>query len=247
MLVALVALAATGCGTAPGASPSRVPTAAPATAAPSPATTPDATHQGEVPSASLAADCSAVTDGVTLDAPTSGLSLLLPKGWRQLLPGDAAWRTVFGNDSGVETSLKDGTMQAFALPLDTPDAQLLSLAVYARPTTESSLLALGEDYASVMQRVIVTDYASATVVGEHLVSLPAGAAYRIEASMHYTGTATPRPDLPTWDDRELAYVLLKDGRSYYLVFRGKEAAFTGQLDRMECMAQSLRLTNPVPR
>jgi hypothetical protein len=240
----LIGLAVAACGVTP--STSHTPASAPASAQVPPTTVAASTEPTTAPPASAAANCPASADGVALNAPASGVSLAMPKGWHQMLPGDPAWKSIYGDDGSVEASIKDGTMQAFALPLDTPDAHQLSLAIYVRPTMASDVTTLGKDYADVMRRVIVTDYEPAAVQSEESIALPAGDAYRILAAMRYTGTATPRPGLPSWNDRELAYVLLRDGQSYYLVFRGKEHAFADHLDGMQCMAHSLQLADPVP-
>ncbi len=244
-LVVLVVLVVAGCGASQPTSQASGPASASASVAP-PAIAPSLTPT-IVPSASTELACPPAADGVSLDDPASGASLVMPKGWHRMVPGDPAWKTIFGDDRSVETSLSDGTMQAFAIPLDTRDARLLSLAIYVRPTTISDVTTVGQDYAGVWQSArFAKNYDLAVVTSEDTVSLPTGLAFRIEATMHYTGSASPTLDLPTWDDHMLGYVVLGDVRAYYLVFRGKEHIFANHLDAMECMVRSLRLTDPVP-
>jgi hypothetical protein len=164
-----------------------------------------------------------------------------------MLPGDPVWQTIWGEDgSPVEDELQNGATQAFAIPLDTPDARLLSLVVYVRRSDVGDLLALGLEYADVMRRFIVEGFERAVVGDGAVVSLPAGDAVRIEGAMRYTGPAKPSADLPTRDERMVAYVLLRQGRATYLVFRGNDHVFGSHVDEMACMAQSLRLTDPAP-
>jgi len=172
----------------------------------------------------------------------------MPAGWHQMIPGDPAWRDVYGEGgSPVETELERGDTAAFALPLGTPDAHLLTLVVYAVPTTEPNAVVLGLQYASVLERAhLGGDYDTATVRAEDDLALEAGAAFRVEAVYPYQGSEAPTPRLPTHDDRVLAYVLLRDGVGYYVVFRGNDSIFGAHRAEMACMADSIELFDPVP-
>jgi len=249
----LVALAITGCGSTPATPPVGSPAGPTGTPRPAvtlaavPAPVSAAPSASPEPAATQAVDCPADPDWVGLADPASGVSLVMPKGWHQMQPGDPVWQTIWGEDgSPVEAELENGATQAFAIPLDTPDARLLSLVVYVRTASVGDLVTLGEAYADVMRTFVVDDFDAAVVGDGEVVSLPAGDAYRIEAAMRYSGLATPKPDLPTRDERMLAYVLLREGRSTYLVFRGNDHIFGHHLDAMACMAQSLRLSEPAP-
>jgi hypothetical protein len=233
--VLLVVLLSAGCGFKPSPSVPEAPSFASPTAGPSAS-----------PSPSLAEVCPSAADGVALQDGASGISLVMPKGWHNMVPGDPAWRTIYGEKgSPTEADLRDGSTQDFALPLDTPDARLLSLVIYVRPTDATDVVSVGGDYASVWERAhFDEDYDLADVIARRKTTLPAGDAFMIEATMRYIGKVTPKPDIASWDDHMLAYVLLRDGRAYYLVFRGKEANFARHLDEMACMAQSINLADP---
>ena len=181
-----------------------------------------------------------------VDDPGSGVSLVMPKGWHWMPPGDPAWTKIYGKDDHeFEDEVKDGTMQGFALPLDTPDARFLTLAVYVRDSEISVPLMLAVDYGDTLTRYIQPDFANGDVVALDPVRLPAGDAYRVEVTKPYVGKEAPPKGLATSDDRVAAYVLWSGGRSYYLVFRSNDSIFDDHRDEMTCMADSLRLTDPL--
>jgi hypothetical protein len=190
--------------------------------------------------------CTASSDDVPVTDAVSGVSLVMPHGWHWMLPGDPAWATIYGKDHEVEDQVKDGTMQGFALPLGTPDARLMSLAVYVVESEQSLPDQLAIAYADTVTRFEGHDFAGGEVVGLAPAKLPAGDAYRVEATMPYVGKEDPPKGHPTKDDRVAAYVLWNGGRAYFLVFRGNDDIFGDYVDEMACMADSLRLSEPSP-
>jgi hypothetical protein len=177
--------------------------------------------------------------------PVSGVSLVMPKGWHWMVPGDPAWTKIYGKDDHeYEDEVRDGTMQGFALPLGTPDARLMTLAVYVVDSEISLPLMLAVDYGDTVTRSVAHDFADGDVVGLDSVVLPAGDAYRVEVTKPYAGKKAPPKGLATRDDRVAAYVLWDKGRAYYLVFRGNEEVFDAHRREMACVAGSLQLSEP---
>jgi hypothetical protein len=161
-------------------------------------------------------------------------------------PGDPTWKKTFGTDTSVESQVKDGTIQDFVLPLDTPDAHALSLAVYVRPEETGAVLAtLALDYANVMTQVAVNGYGPGTLVEMVPVVLPAGPAFRLKGTLPYTGKSTKLlPGFTTRDDLVAAYVIDHDGRAYYLVFRGNKQIFDDHAGDFACIAESMGFIVP---
>jgi hypothetical protein len=174
--------------------------------------------------------------------------LILPTGWHLMVPGDPAWTAIYGTNTSVEDQVKDGTIQDFVLPLDTPDARLMSLAIYVRANTVGATLeTLADDYAVVLTEVVLNGYGPGTVIDRQALELPAGAAVRLESTVPYTGpSAKPSPGLTTRDDHVVAYVAQHAGQAYYLVFRGNLQIFGGHSDEIACVAASLHFAAPAP-
>jgi hypothetical protein len=177
------------------------------------------------------------------------MTLVMPAGWHRMVAGDPAWTTIYGADAkSTEQQTLGGTLADFALPLDTPDSHLLSLAIYVEPApADATLATLGEQYAYVLNHAVLGAYGPGKVVGSAVSLLSAGLAVRLDSTMPYSGpSAAPYPGLTTRDDHVVAYVLEHGGRGYYLVFRGNEQIFGHHTDDFGCIAASLRFTEPTP-
>jgi hypothetical protein len=193
------------------------------------------------------AACPTAEDGVVLDDPAAGVWLVLPPGWHRMLPGDAAWQQIYGNDRTYERQLEDGTMQDYALALGTPDVRLISLAIYVQPTrTGTTPEDAGSRYAATIGRFVDGQYGPGREISTAAVDVPAGHAARVEGVLPLVD---PRPDASpgAHDHRILAYVFVEDSTATYLVLRGQAATFAPHAAEMSCMAASLRLEAPAPR
>jgi hypothetical protein len=93
--------------------------------------------------------------------------------------------TIYGDHgSTVEAQVVDGTIQDFVLALDSPDARLLSLAVYVRAIPdELTLDVVGDRYAGVLTGTTINGFGPGVILGRETVELPAGEAIRLDSTL----------------------------------------------------------------
>jgi hypothetical protein len=186
-----------------------------------------------LPGVALPMSCGTGIHGAALVDDASGFRLCLPVSWRSLVPGDAGWVIVYGRGGPATTTFQD-----FAVPLEPPDADReVNLAVYVRPTTAgSTLAALANAYQDVLTRV----KPPARDIAQTAVTLPAGAALRLTAIHTRTLGAL------VLDDRYDVYILVDNGRSYYLVFTSSDATRDHYAPVFLTIAESLSFLTPTP-